>query len=188
MRRENSLFSRGDLYASLESQKRQAVEAVNSLSSEQINVSTNEQLIMYFMDKFSISPIELYPDRIEKTMRECQFETRDSFTYDIRDGGSIKVPGIAVTVRMPFTGEVELLLLKPNSYSLTSVEADITKPNNEDIGWLRYEFTFNQHDATSDNIQQKINSAITFTVQTIENQKGQLVQFERECHHKVLMY
>ena len=113
-------------------------------------------------------------------MKECEFETRDRFRYDIRHGGSIKVPGIAVTVQMPFTGEADLLYVRPSSMSLQAVYADVTKAGADGIGWLTYSFTFNQHDADAERIQQEIDSAVNFTIQTAQNQSGQLAQFERE--------
>lgn len=182
---QNSLFSRGDLYNALENQKQEAVKEVNKLSSEQINSSSLEQLVAHFKDKYSITPIQLYEDRIEKSLKECQFETRDSFTYDIRDGGSILVPGVEVTVRLPFSGEPELLMLRPSSYSLTSAFADITKPGKDGIGWLTYKFKFNRHSTSSEQIQQTINSAINFTKQTVSNQIMQLTQFEQQLEQSL---
>lgn len=179
-RQESSLFSKGDLFSVLDHQKREAVKAVAEIASAQMQASTDEQLIAHFSDRFSISPLTLYPDRIQKAMNECEFETRDNFRYDIRHGGSIKVPGIAVTVRMPFTGEADLLLCRPSSMSLQAVYADITKPGADGMGWLTYRFSFNQHDANAEGIQREIDSAINFTIQTAQNQRGQLEHFERE--------
>lgn len=178
--RENRLFAKGDLYSVLDHQKKEAVKAIAEVSSGQIHSSTDEQLIVHFQDKFAIAPLTLYPERTEKSMNECQFETRDSFTYDIRHGESIKVPGIAITVRMPFTGESELLHFTPSTMICSSTYADVTKPGSDGIGWLTYEFKFNQHNATTESIQREIDSAINFTVDTVRNQQNQLIQFERE--------
>lgn len=183
--RANQLFAKGDLYSVLEQQKREAVKAIAAASSEQILASTDEQLMGHFVDRFSITPLTLYPDRIEKTMNECQFETRDSFTYDIRNGGSIKVPGVVVTARMPFTGEEDLLHFTPSSMTLSSAHADITNPNKDGVGWLTYKFNFNQHNATAEYIQREIDSKINFTVDTVRNQQGQLAQFGRELQQTV---
>lgn len=178
--RENRLFSRGDLYSVLENQKSGAAREVGNISSEQILASTDEQLIAHFEDKFSIDPLSIYPERVEKAMAECSFESRDSFTYDLRAGQSIKVPGVAVTVRMPYTGDAELFNFTPNSMQLMAAYADISKPGHDGIGWLTYKFSFNQHDATADYIKREIDSAINYTVDTARNQQGQLVQFDRE--------
>jgi len=180
--RENSLFSKGDLYSAIEGQKRAAGQAMADLSANQIHASTDDQLIAHFLDKYLITPVMFYPDRAEKNMTECQFEARDSFIYDIRDGQSIKVPGIKVVVRIPFTGEEDLFKLRPNSYTMSSAYADITKPGSDGIGWLTYEFTFNQHNTTADSIQRAIDSAVNFTVETIKNQHSQLAQFEQDLH------
>ena len=179
-RQETPLFSKGDLFSVLDQQKRAAVSAVAEVSSAQMHASTDEQLIANFVDRFSIAPLSLYPDRLQKAMKECEFETRDRFRYGIRHGGSIKVPGIAVTVQMPFTGEADLLYVRPSSMSLQAVYADVTKAGADGIGWLTYSFTFNQHDADAERIQQEIDSAVNFTIQTAQNQSGQLAQFERE--------
>lgn len=178
--RENRLFAKGDLYSVLDHQKKEAVRAVAEASSGQIHASTDEQLTAHFQDKFAIASLTLYPERAEKSMNECQFETRDSFTYDIRHGGSIQVPGITVTVRMPFTGESELLHFTPSTMICSSTYADVTKPGRDGIGWLTYKFKFNQHNATAESIQREIDSAINFTVDTVRNQQNQLIQFERE--------
>jgi hypothetical protein len=183
--RENRLFAKGSLYDVLENQKRQATKAVSDVSSEQIHSGTDEQLIAHFQDRFSITPVTVFPDRAKKAMNECQFETRDSFTYDIRNGGSIMVPGIAVTVSMPFTGEVELFHVTPNTMTLSSICADVTKPGSDGVGWLTYKFKFNQHNATPETIQREIDSAINFTVETINFQQGQLAQFEHELQQVI---
>ncbi len=179
-RQESPLFSKGDLFSVLDHQKREAAKAVAEVSSSQMQSSTDEQLIAHFFDCFSIVPLTLYPDRLEKALHECEFETRDSFRYDIRHGGSIKVPGIAVTMRMPFSGEPDLFYYRPNSMSLQAVYAEITKPGADGIGWLTYQFSFSQHDATAEGIQQTVDSAVNFTIQTAQNQRGQFAQFERE--------
>lgn len=179
-RQEIPLFSKGDLFSVLDHQKREAISAVAKVSSAQMHACTDEQLIAHFLDRFSIAPLSLYPDRLQKAMNECEFETRDRFRYDIPHGASIKVPGIAVAVRMPFTGEADLLFVRPSSMSLQSVYADVTKAGADGIGWISYYFTFNQHDANAERIQQEIDSAINFTIDTAQNQSGQLVQFERD--------
>lgn len=178
--RENRLFARGDLYGVLENQKRVAAKAVAEVSSEQIHASTDEQLVAHFQDKFAITPLTLFPERIEKSMTECQYETRDSFTYGFEQGGSIKVPGIAVTARMPFTGEAELLHFTPSTMILSAAYADVAMPGSDGVGWLTYKFKFNQHSANAESIQREIDSAINFTVDTVRNQQNQLNQFERE--------
>lgn len=178
--RENRLFARGDLYSVLEHQKNEAVKAVANVSSEQILASTDEQLVAHFEDKFSITPLTLYPDRAEKAMKECFFETRDSFTYDIREGQSIKVPGVAVTVRVPFSGDVALLNFTPNTMTDMAAYADISKPERDGVGWLTYSFSFNQHNASAESVQQEINSVISYTTETTKNQQTQIARFQRE--------
>lgn len=183
--RHPALFSKADLYSVLENQKKESMRAVGEISAAQIQASTDDQLIEHFSDRYGITPLAVYPDRVEKSMTECKFETRDSFMYDIRDGGTITVPRIAVTVRMPFTGDTELLGFRPSTFQLSSTFAEVTKPGGNGIGWLTYRFTFNQHNTAAETIQQEINSAINFTAQTIENQKAQLPQFERELRQVI---
>ena len=68
--RKNQLFAKGELYRVLEQQKKEAVKAIAEISSEQIHASSDDQLIEHFLDRFSITPLTLYPERAEKAMNE----------------------------------------------------------------------------------------------------------------------
>lgn len=174
------LFAKGGLYSVLERKKNEAAEAVANVSSDQILASTDDQIVAHFEDKFSITPLILYPDQAEKALTECFVESRDSFTYDIHKGQSIRVPGVKVTVKVPFSGDAELLSLTPNTMTLTAAYADISKPERDGIGWLTYQFSFDQHSATADSIQREVDSVINYTTKTIKYQQAQITQFQHE--------
>jgi hypothetical protein len=180
MARDNALFCKGDLYAALEHQKRQALNAIGEIPTAQFQAASNEELLAHLEDKYSIEPLTVYPDRAERSMREYQFETRDSFLYDIPQGSSIKVPGVAVTIRMPYTGEHQLFDLRPSMFTMNPPCAEVTQRGKDGIGWVAYEFGYNQHGLREETIRQEVESAIARTADTVRNQKGQIEQFERE--------
>ncbi len=180
MAQSDLLFYKGDLHSVLDDQKKQAVKAVSGISAAEFQAASNEELVAHLEDKFGIEALAVFPDRVERSMTECQFETRDSFTYDIPRGSSIRVPGIAVTVRMPYTGEYQLFDCRPNASMLNLPHAKVVQTGQDGVGWLTYDFVFNQHGLREESIRQEIDSAITRTVDMVRNQGRQMEQFHRE--------
>src|SRR6266496_1636256 len=108
----SDLFLSGDLFGTLENQKRSVRDYVQNLSAEQIRASSPEQIIEHVVNKLSIEPLKLYRDRAKKSLTETTVETRDCFRYGMNEGETIRVPGVVVTVRVPYTGEPQLLRLQ----------------------------------------------------------------------------
>lgn len=182
MRNRDYLFSKSDLNATLEHQKREAAKEVADMAATQFQSATNQELVAYLEDKYSIEPLTMYPERAERSMRECQFETRDSFTYDIPRGSSIKVPGVAITVQVPYTGEHQLFQMQPSMFSMNPPRGNVALRGEDGIGWVTYEFSYNQHGLQEEQIRQDIESTISRTVEMIGRQKGQVEQYRKDLH------
>lgn len=78
-----ALFAKSSIFDLLEHRKRQALEAIGTLSANQVMEASDERLLEHFTQKFDLDPLTLYLDRSEKRVEETTVETRDSFRYDI---------------------------------------------------------------------------------------------------------
>ena len=175
-----ALFSAADLYSFLENRKKQAVAAAGRVAAEQVHARTGEELVEHFASQFALTPVTAYRDRAESSITECQYETRDSFAYCLAPGESIMVPGVAVTVRLPYSGEEELLQYRPDTFPLQRREAAIQGPGADGIGCITFQFEFNQHSTSSDAIQREIDQAVEFVDTCVKNQARQVQRFHTE--------
>lgn len=185
MSERNFLFSEGDLSGTLENLKKKVRAEVAGVSQQQLSSATDEQLIDHFHSKFSIEPLTLYPDRAERSMTETMYETRDSFTYDIPRGSSIQVPGVAVTVKVPYTGDPVLFRLRPSMFSMNPPRGDVVQSDKSGVGHVVFSFAFNQHGLDPQGITADTNRAVNGTVTLAGNQKAQLEQFHRELRSTI---
>ena len=173
------LFLSGDLFGSLENQKRSVRDYVQNLSAEQIRASSPEQIIDHVVNKFSVEPLTLFRDRAQKSLTETTVETRDWFRYGMSEGETIRVPGVGVTVRVPYTGEPQLLRLRGSLVPSERMSADVSDPV-DGVASITLDFRFAQEGLTEDRVKQTIDQRLNSIEQHINGQGGILDQYQRE--------
>ncbi len=112
------LFIDGDLCSTLDAHLAKVDEEVNNIPKNQFLCSNDQDIEAHLLSKMVINPLELHLDSMEMETQETQItlEKRRSRSY-FDDNGVIKVPGVRVTVTIPFSGEHLLWKLKPSSWS-----------------------------------------------------------------------
>lgn len=144
---DGALFAKSSILDLLEHRKRQAIEAINALTANQVMEASDERLLEHFTQKFDLDPLTLYPDRSEKRVEETTVETRDSFTYDIPRGSSLKIPGVRLSIRIPYSGDSGMWEITPSMYSMNPPRGDISPPGRDGIGYLTLVVSSSQHQA-----------------------------------------
>ncbi len=135
--RGNRLFWDGNLSATLESHAGSAKDKVDAINQDQFLASPIEDVVSHIVNDLYIAPLELHEDRAEMAQQEVRVDVRhDSSRNPFGDSGAIMVPGIKVTISIPYTGDPSLWKLKPNHWKSFAPHADISSPNWDGVGSL----------------------------------------------------
>jgi len=180
-----SLFAKGSILDLLEYRKRQAMEAIRAMSANQVMEASDERLQEHFLGKFDLDPLTLYLDKSEKKFEEVSIETRDSFTYDIPRGGSLTIPGVKLTLRIPFSGDANLWEITPSMYSLNHPRGQIVPLGRDGIGYLTISVSSSQHQADAGRLENDLNSQLINVQSMIGNQISNIQQFRTELSRLV---
>ena len=135
--RENTLFWDGDLSATLDNHARSAKDKVDSINQDQLLATPIDDVITHIVNDLYVTPLELYEDRAEMDQQEIRVDvSHNSNRNPFGDSGPIMVPGIKVTISIPYTGDPSLWKLKPNQWRSTIPHGDIRSPNRDRFGYL----------------------------------------------------
>lgn len=180
-----ALFAKSSIFDLLEHRKRQAMEAIRALSANQVMEASDERLLEHFTQKFDLDPLTLYPDRSEKRVEEATVEARDSFTYDIPRGGSLSIPGVRLSIRIPYSGDSGLWEITPSMYSTNPPRGEISSPGRDGVGYLTLSVSSGQHQADADRLETELNSRLVSVQNLIGNQRTNIEQFRAELQRLI---
>lgn len=180
-----ALFAKSSIFDLLEHRKRQALEAIGTLSANQVMEASDERLLEHFTQKFDLDPLTLYLDRSEKRVEETTVETRDSFRYDIPRGSSLNIPGVRLAIRIPFSGDSGLWEITPSMYSMNPPRGDISSPGRDGIGYLTLVVSSSQHQADAATLETELNAKLLSVQNLIGNQRANIEQFRAELRRLV---
>src|SRR5438128_2691365 len=117
---EIQLFAEGDLHAVLEGQRHKA-KAEIELQEQNYLLNANEtELARHFIEKFRVDPLVIHGDQASVTYGEEMIPQR----------GFVGGPSYrrqVIYYHIPFSGEAELLKLKPSQRLLWSVPVQLQK-------------------------------------------------------------
>lgn len=178
------LFSKGSILDVLENHKQKALDEIRNLSANQVMEASDERLVEHFVEKFDIAPLVLYTDRAERQVEETTVETRDSFTYDIPRGGSLHIPGIRLSSRIPFSGDPGLWDITPSTYSLTAIRGELTRPGGDGIGYIKISVSHPQNQADASRMDAAIATQLASIQDMVANQKTNIDQYRAEIRRR----
>jgi len=134
---ENTLFWDGDLSVTLDNHAKSAKDKVDGINQDQFLATPVDDVIAHVVSDLYVSPLELYEDRAEMDQQEVRVDvSHNSNRNPFGDSGPIMVPGIKVTISIPYTGDTTLWKLKPNHWRSTIPHADVRSPNRDVVGYL----------------------------------------------------
>ncbi len=135
--RENTLFWDGDLSATLDNHTKSAKDKVDAIHQDQFLATPIDDLVAHIVNDLYVTPLELYEDRAEMDQQEVRVDVSHNGNRNpFGDSGPIMIPGIKVTISIPYTGDPSLWKLKPNQWRSTIPHGDIRSPNRDGVGYL----------------------------------------------------
>ena len=141
----------------------QMSKEVSVLSAKGMDQTDRDAWIDYFVSKYAIEPLELYPDSIEIDFDEKTVRVYNPMARMLPyQSEYFDKPGIRATCRIAFTGDPALFQLTPSTYSLSdSYDYDrIDSPNSEGIGYLHLSYELPQDTASAESIRSHFESEV----------------------------
>lgn len=151
-------------------------EKVDSIPKEQFLETHEETLHDDLLSSMSVEPLTLYEDQKYREQEETKFDvTDDPSRNPFRDPGPIFIPGIKVTISIPWTGDGSLWNLNPNSINLNPPRGKIREAADPWNGYLDINI-----EQPADDDPKKIKATIEETISNVnENIRQQRAQIER---------
>ena len=173
-----ALFSKGRLWDFLEDRKRQLRLDVAALSANEVLEASDDRLLEHFLSRERIEAIRLYPDRQQSHLDEISIQSRNHFDYDIPRRSTITLPGVALTVEIPWTGARGLWGLTHDSHRIPLPVGEVAERDRVPV--LRLCARAPQRDAEGTKLQQEINTTIASIQECVAAQQRQIEAFYRE--------
>lgn len=130
------LFSKYDLSSAIRGHKDKAQEKVDAIPQDQFLSSEDSVLIDHVYSDLKILPVELYDDQKEMDTAETKVDVSHDPMRFVRSNSPCYVPGLKITVSIPYSGDTELWHCQPSSFTSAPPIGAVRKPNREGIGYL----------------------------------------------------
>lgn len=124
-RREHGSFelcAEGDLRSALEGHLKKAVDAVEREAEAKIMNVDEDAYVQHLVAEYEVQNVEVYRDKFHATHAEelIPAEWYPRFTWNVENGKSYPRP--VYTFRLPFTGDVTLLKLRPSRFFMNTID------------------------------------------------------------------
>ena len=114
------LFSDLDLRVVIENQRERIAGEVEGLEANRLLNTAEEDLIRYFVDKYTLEPPTLLRDQMTADERETKVDARHHGHRWIRDTSRpFYIPGQQIDIEVPFTGESDLLKARASTFTMS---------------------------------------------------------------------
>lgn len=166
--RDNLLFWDQDLFQVFEGNFAKAKRIVEEISADQISSSTDDEIVNHVFSRQEIVPLEIYEAEMEMDQSETKVDvSRDPMRTFFRDSqGPLYVPGLSITVSIPFSGDPYLWNCKPSTSTFSPPSAVVRSKGNEHQGYIDITIT-EPSDSIGDGT--KVKNAIDKTVLDIKS-------------------
>lgn len=123
------LFNDSDIDVILKNKLTQALYNIDGIPKDQFLSTSEDDLQEHILSSSIIYPIKLHEKSMEMEEEEIKIEIKDY-------GRMAIVPGIEVTVSIPFTGDSSLWMINPSIRHSPMPEGNIRNPVDNGIGYL----------------------------------------------------
>ena len=137
-------------------------DEINSMSDAEINSCNFEEWKEYAYSKYSITPITLFEEDIDQSLKEQKVKRYNSFhRIDPYDPEYYFVDGYCISFMVYYDGNPDLLKLRPSSYLMKRfIPANFSEPKGDKCGHFTIELTYSKNEIESkDNVQEYIKNA-----------------------------
>jgi hypothetical protein len=132
---QNYLFIQGDLRAMLDERGAEAGRKVDAIPSNQLLCTIIEEIVEHFVGEIYVEPLTIYKDRMVHDREEIKIDIQGTPGGIILREGPCLIPGIRLTISLPFSGDTKLWQLSPNPWS-SVLPHGVVKDGIEGIGSL----------------------------------------------------
>ncbi len=131
---EDVLFQKYELSGTLDDHFAKSILQVDSIPEAQFRGASDEEIVAHIVSEAEIQPIELHEDSMVMDQQETKIDFTGGLSYEQRERQL--VPGLKVTVSIPFTGDPMLWKLRPSSYQVIGLRGHIIPADQNGIGHL----------------------------------------------------
>jgi len=140
MRNRDYLFNDFDLRSVIEGQEKAAYSSIDTMDSNRLLNTSEEDLINYFVEKFKLDSPVIHDEKIYVDQNEAQVDVSQDWQRGIFDRDKpFYITGTKITFYIPFTGDVDLLKCQPPTHFMNPIQASIS--NSEIVS----DFTITDH-------------------------------------------
>jgi len=186
MAREDYLFCEGDLDATLRAHQSMIGSKVDAIPRDQFMNAQVEEVVEHLLSEMTVEPLVIYEDRAEMDQGETKIDVsgwRDRNPFG--DRGPIHVPGVAVSVSIPFTGDSSLWKLRPNQWQTVFPHASVVAGRGQANGRIQIDLA-----QPADEPQERFKGRLDEELKTIrfyvQSQKQQVESFNAGLHGQIL--
>lgn len=122
--RSDILFFEYDMFSVLENQRRQVQNEVAGVPEQRLLNTSVEDLVRYFVEKYQLDVPVLDVENAVADQNEATVEV-SGFRYGLDRGETRSVPGTAVTLEVPFSGDPKMFKVKPSTWNSAPPHAEI---------------------------------------------------------------
>lgn len=174
--RDDYLFSDGDLSDILTSMQQGARKLVDDIPKDQFLSNSTDDVVAHISAKLKPVPLKLYEDSKTMGHAEVEIDVSDYPNRNVfRERGPINVPGVRVTVSIPYSGTYDLWKLKPNRFQTVFPRGQVTHPNNDGVGSLDI-IAEQPNDENPEKIKESIERELQSIRVYVESQRQQIEQ------------
>lgn len=117
----NNLFNNEIIFDFSNRKKLIIKEEINKISDDDLLLPNQEEMLLWLVDKFTIQPLTLNVDEIEKTTKQVKKEVFDTFLRE-----TYYVDGLQVFWKIPYEGAKELFYVQPSTHTMNAFQANLT--------------------------------------------------------------
>jgi hypothetical protein len=120
-------FSKIDMFSVIEHQKQQASKRVQSVDSNRLLTTTEDEIVKQIVDEFRIEVPVMLDDKVYVCEHgEAKVDVSRDPNRFIRDRSQpFLVNGTKTVIALPFEGDAELFKVQPNTYTTTHPVGEI---------------------------------------------------------------
>lgn len=186
MGREDYLFCEGDLDATLRAHQSSIAAKIDAIPRDQFMNAQPEEIIDNILSSMTVEPLVIYEDRAEMDQSETKIDVRawrDRNPFG--DRGPIFVPGVAVSVSIPFTGDSSLWKLRPNQWQSVFPNAKVANSRGENSGHVQFDMA-QPTDEAPERFKARLDEELKMIRFYLQSQKQQIEDFNAGLPSQVL--
>lgn len=179
-RRQDSLFSEGDLSSLMFNLPQMVEQQVNKIEQDQFLATPEEDLVRHVTSSLTMEPLAIYEDRTTQRAQETRVDVSRDTTRSFLPHSSRTVAGVEVVINLPFTGDIRLWKISPNSVYLAP------RPHGQVVGdGVQMVFAF-PSDESPERAKRHVDENLQYIREALAAQRQILDQYHAQMPKTVL--